>query len=467
MSDRNAYIIGSTVFYLIATILLFVFLSITYVNVSNSEYSYMHSIGQNWQRGLIMDVNSDKLFCSGKSTPLITDMWQGTGDGCFCTFSFSLYGPLRRDSCRINRDNYSFCSSVAPISPIDYKVWKGVPLCANRLPLSYLDFKIANSPSECGIIMKSCGIIDSLNNVLCIPLGTKCPVNYIKVLPPNKASQLSFNHTAFNLTTGDQIVFSNEAPEGDIYSEFIVSQGQPCADPSRKNFQEMPYLLDPYYSKSDCSVPVGNYTNDYRYKLIDSYNNTKLLTENNILPLVKSLPSYPIQSDYNANLFARNYIGLNPLCLEELRYTGKIDLILIDLLETKTYMMRVENLSLASMITAIFLLIFVIFITIIILCCKFNDSELKGALFFYIAPLILSLAVFIISIIVALNLKGYVSQTDILTRKECVDDITFQAANNFEDNIKVAFSLSITSCIISGIQFIMPILIFIMMCWLF
>jgi hypothetical protein len=465
MSDRNAYIVGSTVFYLIATILMFVFLSITYVNVSNSQYSYMHSIGENWQRGLIMDVNSDKVFCSGNSKPLITDPWQGTEAGCYCTFSFSLYGPLRRDSCRRSRDNYSFCSSVAPIAPIDYKVWRGVPLCANRLPLSYLDFKIANSPSDCGIIMKSCGIIDSLNNVLCVPLGAKCPVNYVKVLPTNKASQLSFNHTAFNLTGGDQIVFSNEAPEGDIYSEFLISQGQPCSDPSRKNFQDLPYLLDPYYSKGDCSVPVGNYTYDYRYKLIDSYNSTNLLKENNILPLVKSLPSYPIESDFKANLFARNYIGLNPLCLDELRFTGKIDLILYNLLETKDYMMRVENLSLAAIITGIFLLLFVIFTTVILLCCKFDDSELRGALLFYIAPFILSLAVFIISIIVALNLNGYVSQTDVLTRKECVDDITFQAANNFEDNIKVAYSLSITSCTISGILFVVPIIFFVMMCW--
>jgi hypothetical protein len=465
MSEKNIFIVGSTVFYLIATILMFVFLTITYVNVSNSEYAYMYKIGENWQRGPIMNVNSDAVFCTGDSTPLITDMWQGTEGGCYCTFSFSLYGPLRRDYCRRSRDNYSFCSSVAPIAPIDYKVWRGVPLCANRAPVSYLDLNIAKFPSYCGVTSKSCGVIDSLNNVLCVPHGTECPYNYVNILPVDQTPLINFNFTAFNLTGGDQIIFSNNAPEGTIYSEFIISQGKPCADPSRKNFQEMPYLLDPYYANSDCSVRVGNYTYDDRFKLIDSYSNNNLLAENNIMPLVQRLPMYPYQSEIEVNLFARNYIGLNPTCLQELRDTGITDNIIYDLLDTKDYMIRVENLSLAAMLTGIFLLLFVIFTTIIILCCKFEDSELKTALLFYIAPFILSLAIFVISIIVALNLKGYTSQTDVLTRKECVDDITFQAANNFEDNIKTAYSLSITSSSISGILFLIPVIFFIMMCW--
>jgi hypothetical protein len=458
------FVVGSTVFYLIATILMFIFLTITYVNVSNSEYSYMYKIGENWQRGPIVNVSSDSIFCSGDTTPLITDMWQGIQAGCYCTFSLDFYGPLRRDYCRRSRDNYSFCSSVAPISPIDYKVWRGAPICANRESTNYLQLNIAKNSESCDFGTKSCGIIDSLDNVLCVHKYSPCPINYVDVISNDQTPKINFEYTSFNLTDGNKMIFSNENPNGKIYSEFIISEGQPCADPSRKNFVEMPYLLDPYYSKSDCENPVGNYTNDYRYEKIDSYDSRNLLSENNIYPLVQRLPLYPYQSKKQVGLYTRGYIGLNPTCLQEIRDEGIIDNIIYDLLDINDYMGYVVNLSLAAMIAGIFLLLFVIFTSVIIMCCKFDDSELKGALLFYIAPFILALGIFILTTIVAMNLHGYTSQTNILTRQECVDDITWKAANSFEDNIKSAYSISITSTSISGILFLMPVVFFVMMC---
>jgi hypothetical protein len=170
------------------------------------------------------------------------------------------------------------------------------------------------------------------------------------------------------------MIFSNENPNGKIYSEFIISEAEPCADPSRKNYVEIPYLLDPYYTKSDCSNPVGNYTYDYRYDKIDSYDNRNLLIENNIFPLVQRLPLYPYQSAKQEGLYAINYIGLNPTFLQEIRDEGIIDNLIYNLLNINDYMGYIANLSLAAMIAGIFLLLFVIFITVIILCCKFDDS---------------------------------------------------------------------------------------------
>jgi hypothetical protein len=83
---------------------------------------------------------------------------------------------------------------------------------------------------------------------------------------------------------------------------------------------------------------------------------------------------------------------------------------------------------------------------------------------FYIAPFILALGIFVLTTIVAINLNGYTTQTKILTRQECVDDITWKAANGFEDNIKNANSLSITTATLSGILFVIPVMFFVMMC---
>lgn len=462
MSDRNMFVIGSTVFYLIATLLMFIFLTITYANVANSEYSYMFSIGENWQRGPIMSVNSDSSYCNGDSTPLISNMWEGTQPGCYCTFSIDFYGPLRRDYCRKSRDNFMYCSSVPPIAPIDYKVWKGVSICATHASTKYLELNIAKNPESCYPGLKSCGIIDSLNNVMCVPHNSPCPINYVDVISTDKEPLDNNKLTVFNLTDGEQMIFSNENPNGKIFTEFIISEGVPCADPSRKNLAEKPYLLDPYYSKSDCSNPVGNYTLDNRYEKIDSYDVKNLLTENNIFPLVQRLPLYPYQSKKQVGLYSRGYIGLNPACLQEIRDEGMIDDMMYDLLDINDYMGYVVNLSLAAMIAGIFLLLFVIFTSVIILCCKFDNSELKGALLFYIAPFIISIVIFILTMIVSMKLNGYTTQTNILTRQECVDDITWKASSSFEDNIKSAYSLSITSTSISGILFMIPVVFFVM-----
>lgn len=446
MSKKTVSVISDIV-YVISTTIFFIILIITYSKISGSDYAYMYSIGANWGSGPISSFNTTGDMCGAGESPLISESWPGTVEGCYCRVSFGIYGPLRIGQCRRKRDNFIFCSNVHEVSAIPYSIWRGKTFCGERATTTYLDMNIATSEKECPKNTRSCGIVDSLNNVMCVPLNAPCPMNFIKTLPSGAQIPTDMQYSVLDLN-GEQMLVSNQDTTGKILNEFIVSDAQPCANPGYKNYVVPAYKLDPYYGKDKCNDKIGNYTYDNRYYEVDTYNSYKLMKENNIIPVIINLPLYPNQmsQQHEVYLYARNYIGLNPVCLKEIQQNGNSINLINDLYDIDSNISAAVTLSLISMIIGIFMFALALFFFIFACIIGFQDDYLrKMKIIWYILPLIFTVICLILCSIVVTKTNNYHGDISYLTRKDCVDDITYQAANSFNNNVGVAKILSIIS----------------------
>jgi len=441
--------------YIISSFILFIIMIFAYSKLFNSNYAYMHTLGENWKRGPVISVNSNN-YCNEGEESLITNSWPGTVEGCYCSVNFDLFkGPLRRGRCNRDRDNLLFCSTVAQKPQIRYTSWKGKQICVKRENKNYLDLTISSNEKYCPMNTRSCGVADSLNNVLCVPSTVACPLNYIMFLNSGQLVPKDMNYTQIDTKDG-KLLFSNEATKEDVLNEFFISEGQPCANPKGRNYLQKPYILDPFYDNYACNVNISDFQYDERYKLVDSYKTYDLYRDNSLLPALKSLPEYPdpLQNNRDVSLYKRNYIGIDSRCLAEIKSNGVSTANLInDLTNIGSHMNSAVMLSLASMIMTIIL--FILTILFIVLLFVFKSDEAVTRLIFMIIPLILIIAIFIVNTILTSNLKAYSSDHEILSREECLDTLSHNAAITFYSNVSSGKGIAIFSSFLAGLTLVL------------
>jgi hypothetical protein len=344
------------------------------------------------------------------------------------------------------------CRTINSIPPINFKQWRGKNLCGPRMPLSYLDMTVAARANSCPFKTRSCGVIDSLNNIMCVDQSLPCPLNELKFIGNGQTVPTDKNYTSIDVK-GGKILTSNQNVNGKILDEFSVSDRQPCADPDYKNLINPVYKLNPFTGKDSCKGKIGNYVVDNRWTEVDIYNSFDLLKENNIYQLTLNLPLYPNQAQFqhDVNLYSRNYIGLNPVCLQDLKNNGYAQQLINDLLTIGTNINYALSLALVAMILGI--IVFVVTITYFILMIVFKDSSLQESLnikaIITILPTILCIVILILCSITSSYLRKYSNEDYYLGKKECVDDLTYLAVSNFKSGISTANTLHLICIAIS------------------
>ena len=136
--------------FLITVLLCGIFIIISFAKYTSSDYIYVSSIGHNWSKGTISDVQADGTICSGDKRSIIDQKWEGTQTGCFCN---GIYDTLKIGMCsdtnnlHKNTYNIQFCKTVYSIPPKKINIWKNVNLCGKIGP-NYLELKTANDPNS-------------------------------------------------------------------------------------------------------------------------------------------------------------------------------------------------------------------------------------------------------------------------------------------------------------------------------
>jgi hypothetical protein len=124
-------------------------------------------------------------------------------------------------------------------------VWDGNLLCAKRMEKTY--FEYVKNKEYCKSWMRPCGVVDSLNNILCVDSTQKCPINKIVFLRQDSMPNY-YNYTKLSSGTNKTVYFTTEAVENNIYVDIKVSEGEMCIDPYQKNIiNGEPYLLQRDY----------------------------------------------------------------------------------------------------------------------------------------------------------------------------------------------------------------------------
>lgn len=317
--------------YISVVIVIFSLLLAAYIKIGSTEYQYIERIGKNWNKGPLFNITTDKYSCKDNSENLIEDFWPGTVEGCDCSNSINIFSdPLTRGSCssrssnrRSSSSSYSYstylCNRVSPTPAVPYSYWGGRAICGLRENQDYLNLTVASEASKCPNETRSCGIIDSLNNVLCVSTSSLCPINKIVFIDQKESLPVDFKYSTIQLETGKIIAFTTMDTSAEIPVEFKLTEGEPCLNPSYTYVQSNQYILSKLYGSGICpETGRENQREDSRYSKVDSDDLFDVYTMNGIEDTLRRLPLYQKTSNLPMNLFVREYIGLTEECREKI-----------------------------------------------------------------------------------------------------------------------------------------------------
>jgi len=430
-------IISNAVF-ILCILLCFVFTLVSYIQLSSSDYVYISSIGRNWGSGPISEAEASGYDCSAGKIPVMNDFWDGTVNGCACPALIT--DGLSRGSC--SRKSYA-CSNVYAISPMPFRLWKSTNICGKRGP-TYLDLKTAKTESECGSGYKSCGIIDTLNQVLCYPSNVDCPYNYVRTLGPNEAVPSDMKYDVVPLGFNGQegkLIFSNENKNGKIINQFRVDDDIPCISPDYKHLSVTPYYLEKSWDKNKCTNDVSGQFFDSSYVKIDSESYNRLYSDNQILGILMSLPQFQKYNYLNAqtSLFYKNYIGMDRKCVSKLLGGLPSQQVIEDLAKIET---SIGSASTCALVGLIFSIIGIIVLGIMLCVSGCGNSD-GWIVFNVIGGIFFTLPAIIISSILVSKSGSINYDMGIFADPNCTDQITSNAVLFFTSKISSGVSMAI------------------------
>jgi hypothetical protein len=429
---------------------------VSYIKISNTEYKYIQTIGQNWNQGPILSISATLGSCPVGENQLLTGAWPGTVEGCDCSnLTFNLFGsPLKRGSCsslqnknKSKRDSffefsYRRCIDIRATPAIPYKSWSGRTICAKRVPQSYLDLIVVSSANKCPIDTKPCGKVDSIENVLCVSNLTNCPVNKILFLESKDPIPTDFKYTVVPLGDNKKILYTNENVKGEIVQEFKLSEGQPCLDPTYENINSDQYLLSRVLDKHGCPQSGGNAEMfDIRYSKIDSDDLYSFYSNNGVEDTLMRLPQYKKTSPFSfIDLYVREYFGLTDECRAKIFSSNEGP---GGLIKTLLYFEQNVGSIVGWLLAALITVIIGITLEICIPCCVcWNDGNKLNKL-----PVFMIVFYFIISaLLIVFNSVAYSKSSSLPSnytqlRGQCSDIETNFIIEKFINNFGIGVQL--------------------------
>lgn len=297
------FILSQITFFLqlLCIILLFVL-----NNNQDYDFSYLKSLSWNWNSSYVEEIFSGYDNIDKYCYPMINDRWNGTVGGCKFENTPS-------------RDCENGGSILATISPKYYYYWRDIKMCSRRSFGTYFDLTLAKNASSCPEGFRSCGIADSLSNVLCRPLNATCPSNYLQIIPFDQPFPSGFNFQNIQANQAN-IIVSNTNTKGNILVDFKISEGQPCINPMLRSNNGSLYVLEGDYSNPGCAKNITQ--QDKHYQLIDSYSYFAVYYQNKILSAMNNLPEFPnyefqlVSSDRKFGLYSKKYDGITVECYD-------------------------------------------------------------------------------------------------------------------------------------------------------
>ena len=183
---------------------------------------------------------------------------------------------------------------------------------------SLLENNIIKNNESCPNHFKDCGIIDTLNQKLCLDKSMECPLTDLIILDYNDLNYNFYynsnNYIKYNNEfLGNKTIFvSNKNNSEGIIGNLILSDNIPCINEKEKNWKS----FDKYEIPSEeCKTEINGKKNDERYKKIGN------ITYNQIYKDNLNNSDYEIMKQYLSNsdilgLYKRLNIGINKKCLD-------------------------------------------------------------------------------------------------------------------------------------------------------
>ena len=97
---------------------------------------------------------------------------------------------------------------------------------------------------KCKEGFKNCGIIDTLDQQLCLPENINCPLNDIKMIYADNTQEFEYYREKgykFHFCEETAIFFSNNQKDKPIIGRIVLNGGQPCANPLEITWEKVEF----------------------------------------------------------------------------------------------------------------------------------------------------------------------------------------------------------------------------------
>ena len=202
------------------------------------------------------------------------------------------------------------------VDQTNIEIINGYKYCYRNYP-TYRDLlyngQIIKGNEKCPDNYKSCGIIDTLNQILCVSNTEKCPLKDIYF------GQINLN--GYTYDSDLDISYNNENYEGDekIIGSLVLNDGQPCLSVEEKLWKKF-HSDEAGDGHLECEETIENVENDKRYKAIGQVTYKSLYTDN----LSEENKKILLGSVGNAKvtLYKREFLGIDKDCDEKFDMSG-------------------------------------------------------------------------------------------------------------------------------------------------
>lgn len=285
-------------------ILLFAGILILGVFITNIVFGFKYEKYTLDENGIFLEIKNSlngkliysfelKSNCSAGEEILSLGKWDGTKEGCKC------YNKIKEGECT-DDDKDDKCKDIDSIPPKEYKIINSNYVCVKKSEKTYKQLmeskQIFPKGSECKNDYKSCGIIDTLENILCVPEQDPCPITMADI----ENSNISLKYNSIN----NQILSVFKLTENSI----------PCIHPGENTWKYY-YELEP--DNKTCTTKILGKLYDDRYEKINQITTTKyeLYKDNSIMDYYE----YKTKNEIIL-LYARSFIGFKPEKIDEYDY---------------------------------------------------------------------------------------------------------------------------------------------------
>ena len=364
-----------------------------------------------------------KPNCSSEEEILPLGKWDGFKEGCKCKNKIK-DGPCTDDDLGNN------CKVIKAKKPRIYTKINSNYICVKKSNITYIDLMKSNQilpkDKECPKNYIKCGIIDTLENILCIPNNETCPIKLNDII--NKNNEI-------NSTIDDQIL-----------SIFKLNENiTPCIDPAEKTWRSYNILEE----DKKCSTKIFGKLYDEKYEKIYIINTTKknLYIDNSIIDFYDNRTSL----EETIYLYARCFIGFKQKTIDKY-YNNYKNLI---------SKQKVPNISgLVLKIFACILLAIIIYPINEITECSLEPSDLICIVVIFIIVSILSFYIdFILCIIIYICSSDINSKLDIRDNDDYSNKLIEKLLDHYSINsifslINIIFCFPATIALIVGVMII-------------
>ena len=287
--------IKSFIFYQIFVRLMILYVTVDFVLLCQLLFSKLWDLNEvisEYEQTLIMDYSNKKTKYINEQVNL--GEWRGTKKGCDCSNSEQFNNQVYTDLCKQYQINGG-CKKVYSNQGISLFNIYNTYFYQETLKRNYLDLlkQISSfNKSECEGGYKKCGILDTLNNPLCIEKENDCPINDIII---NNQSSLNGYKTFKFKDKNLYFHYTNKKTENMVITNiFFSSQNNSEGNDSKEIIDN--HILYKYEEPEE----------EFSSKLIFEFPKEDIYKDNSINEKILNLAFYNISND---KLYLKKELG--------------------------------------------------------------------------------------------------------------------------------------------------------------